>query len=374
MWLTRVLWISYRWFISLSSLNKQLLFLLGLTLIIFFITYHLWWLIFWFELSLLPIVLIITGQGGQRARFPASLYLLVYTIIFSLPSLFILLKLRFYSLIVRGCFSSSLIKWRLVLRFLVKMPVFGLHLWLPKAHVESPTVGRAILAGILLKTGVYGIYILSFWFKIILPAMWILLGRIITSLYARVQTDLKRIIALRRVAHLNLRLAAFYTFFKIGQRTLLLIALTHGFISSTLFFLAGIRRKHRRLIFWLNQGLLIIWLLIIRFNLSLPPRPSFWTEYIRFSCLIGKHFRTLILLILGGLCLAWFSIVIWLNLKIQISSVTLPSYFLVLNFCFFVILLWLNPVLFFYSISIVIYIFLSKIRNKLFKKVRFWSA
>jgi len=84
-----------------------------------------------------------------------------------------------------------------------------------------------------------------------------LMGRIISSIQARVQTDIKRIIALRRVAHLNLSLRAFCVYFNLGQRTLLLISLTHGFISSTLFFLAGIRRKYSRLVFWLNQGLLI---------------------------------------------------------------------------------------------------------------------
>ncbi len=231
------MWLSYKWFIDFSFLNKYLLLVLGLTLLIFFCSYHLWFLIFWFEISLLPIVLIIIGHGGQRARIPARLYLLVYTIIFSLPRLFIIVNLNFYNLNLRVFFSSSLVKWWLILRFLVKLPIFGLHLWLPKAHVESPTIGSAILAGILLKTGVYGIWLLSVWFKTLLSGVWILLGRIITSLHARMQTDLKRIIALRRVSHLNLSLAAFCLLFNLGQRTLLLMALTHGFISSTLFLL-----------------------------------------------------------------------------------------------------------------------------------------
>jgi formate hydrogenlyase subunit 3/multisubunit Na+/H+ antiporter MnhD subunit len=80
----------------------------------------------------------------------------------------------------------------------------------------------------------------------------------LSSLYARLQTDLKRLIALRRVAHLNLSLAAFSLNLNLGQSTLLLMSLTHGIFSSTLFFMAGIRRKNNRLIFWLFQRILLI--------------------------------------------------------------------------------------------------------------------
>jgi NADH-ubiquinone oxidoreductase chain 4 len=112
-----------------------------------------------FELSLVPILLMIIFWGRQPERLSAGLYFLIYTRSFSIPFIVVIIAVypQIYFFFLGSRLSTS--SWLgifLIIPFLVKIPIIGLHFWLPKAHVEARTRGSMILAGLLLKLGRYG--------------------------------------------------------------------------------------------------------------------------------------------------------------------------------------------------------------------------
>ena len=132
------------------------------------------------------------------------------------------------------------------------------HIWLPEAHVEAPTAGSVILAGILLKLGSYGFLRFSLGlFSVSNPFIMLrfiyslsLIGVVYTSLTAIRQTDLKRLIAYTSVAHMNLVVIGLFTGTVIGVEAAILQSLSHGFVSSALFLIIGVLydRWHSRVI------------------------------------------------------------------------------------------------------------------------------
>jgi len=138
--------------------------------------------------------------------------------------------------------------------FLVKLPVYGVHLWLPKAHVEAPVSGSMVLAGALLKLGGYGFYRFSFFVVQHLNFLFTylysigLIGGLIRCFLCLRQSDLKAFVAYSSVCHMGYSLASIYRFTFIGLEGSVYIFVGHGFCSSCIFYILYLfyERYHTR--------------------------------------------------------------------------------------------------------------------------------
>nr|WDA94031.1 NADH dehydrogenase subunit 4 [Apotropina sp. 1 JJC-2023a] len=269
-----------------------------------------------FESSLIPTLFLILGWGYQPERLQAGLYLLFYTLLVSLPMLIGLFYLynfvgsmNFY-LLGNYMFNFDILYLSMILAFLVKMPMFLVHLWLPKAHVEAPISGSMILAGIMLKLGGYGLLRVFMFLQSVgmkYNYLWIsisLIGGILISLVCLRQTDLKSLIAYSSVAHMGIVLSGLMTMNFWGLCGSLSLMIAHGLCSSGLFCLANIsyeRLGSRSLL--INKGMLnfmpsmtLWWFLLSSANMAAPPTLNLLGEISLLNSIISWSWITMLML------------------------------------------------------------------------------
>jgi NADH-quinone oxidoreductase subunit M len=251
--------------------------------------------------------------------------------------------------------------------FSSKIPMFPFHIWLPEAHVEAPTVGSVLLAGILLKLGVYGFLRFSLplfpdaslFFS---PFVYLLsiLGVLYASLTAIRQTDLKRIVAYSSVAHMNLVTLGLFSFNSIGLEGAILQSISHGFVAGALFLLIGIlyNRYHSRLVYYFN-GLVhmmpiysLFFLVFTMANIALPGSSSFVGEFLllcgiyKTSPLTG-FFGALGVILCGAYSLWLYNRIVFGNLKTiyvkKFKDINLREFFILFPLFFFVIFMGIYP-------------------------------
>jgi len=233
-----------------------------------FLFYVMW------EVMLIPMYFIIGVWGGER-RLYAAIKFFVYTFFGSLLMLVAILALVYLVAQRTGVYSFSyahltghiaglgtLAFWLFAaffLAFAIKVPMFPFHTWLPDAHVEAPTAGSVLLAGVLLKMGTYGFlrFALPLFPTVALhPAVQrvivalSLIGILYGGLVAMVQPDFKKLIAYSSVAHLGFVMLGIWALTLQSVQGALLVMINHGISTGALFFLAGMlyERRHSRLI------------------------------------------------------------------------------------------------------------------------------
>lgn len=299
-----------------------------------------------FESVLIPMFLIIGCWGSRERKIRAAYFFFLYTLIGSIIMLLSILYIfdqvhtTDYEILLTFSFSKveQYIMWfTFFLSFATKVPMVPVHLWLPEAHVEAPTAGSVILAGVLLKLGTYGFIRFSlplfpeacYYFS---PFVYVLAatGIVYTSFTAIRQSDFKRIIAYTSVAHMNLVILGIFSFNIIGIEGALLQSLSHGFVASALFLIIGVvyDRHGTRMVKYYGGLVHVmpiytsIFLFFTMANIGLPGTSSFVGEFLilvgSFKANTSVTFIGALGMIIGGCYSLWlFNRISYGNLKTQ---------------------------------------------------------
>nr|YP_009162024.1 NADH dehydrogenase subunit 4 [Litoditis aff. marina PmIV]AKS28874.1 NADH dehydrogenase subunit 4 [Litoditis aff. marina PmIV] len=284
--------------ILMSEKNNNLLILsemLVIICILFFIPSNMMMLYMFFELSMFPILVMILGYGSQIEKINSSYYLMFYAAFCSFPFLFVYFKSDF-SLVFS--YFDFFISWEmffiLSLSFMMKFPIYFLHLWLPKAHVEAPTTASMLLAGLLLKLGTAGFLRILGSMNFIHNNVWMIiafLGMILGSFCCVFQSDSKSLAAYSSVTHMSFLLLSLIFITMSSKTSSLMLMLAHGYTSTLMFYLIGefYHTSSSRMIYFMNSFFSssmimgILFAVVFLSNSGVPPSLSFLSEFMVIS-------------------------------------------------------------------------------------------
>lgn len=332
-----------------------------------------------FEAILIPMYLII-GVWGSRERKIRAVYLFFFYTLCG--SLLMLIGILYIYSQVGTLNLEYLLSWNFTLTeqlflwfafffsFASKIPMFPFHIWLPEAHVEAPTVGSVLLAGILLKLGVYGFlrFSLTLFADASLyfaPLIYLLsiIGVIYASLSALRQTDLKRIIAYSSIAHMNLVTLGIFSFNVIGIEGSIIQSISHGFVAGGMFLLIGILydRYHSRFLYYYG-GIVhfmpiyaAVFLIFTLANIAIPGTSSFTGEFLLLTGIYKTNVVTAIIsalgvILCGGYSLWLYNRIVFGNIKInytlKFSDISFREFSIVFPLFLFIFLMGLYPTYF----------------------------
>uniref|UniRef100_A0AAU6QEJ0 NADH-ubiquinone oxidoreductase chain 4 n=1 Tax=Laelaps sp. TaxID=3081785 RepID=A0AAU6QEJ0_9ACAR len=335
------------------SLNKNFMFLFLLAnLLLTFLSSNMIFFYIFFEITLIPMTLIIFFWGGQIERMQAGIYMFTYTVFGSMPLLLMIFYLNsmynmsFKFLQFFNINLNSLMTIFLILGFFIKLPMYFFHLWLPKAHVEAPVTGSMILAGVMLKLGGYGLYRSIFflnWSSFFLLEKILfsisLISGIIISLICLAQIDLKILIAYSSICHMSLIISGLISGNFWGENGFILLMLSHGICSSGLFCLANMYYER-----FFSRNLLLLkgmsqifpflgffWFILCAFNMSAPPSMNLFSEILTIGGILKFNIMSFPFIITVSFLSGFYCIILFLFIQHGKFSYLKSSFLIKIN-------------------------------------------